>query len=196
MKNLLYSLAISFSAILFLASCNPKQGPDTAGNSEIDSISFIKQGDSISSVMQQVLLANVMQATKSGGPVYAVTFCNEHAMPLTDSLSKMYSCQIQRISDKYRNPDNKPSESDMEMILKMGSLTSAEPVLIFEKGKTVYYKPIKIAMPACLNCHGTEGKDISAKTLEAIRQKYPDDLATGYKESDFRGMWKITFAEE
>jgi hypothetical protein len=196
MKNLLYGLAFSFSAILFLASCNPKQRPDTAGNNEIDSISFIKHGDSISSVMQQVLLANVMQATKSGGPVYAVTFCNERALPLTDSLSKMYSCQIQRISDKYRNPVNKPAKNDEAVYLKLKSSNAAEPLLVAEDGKIVYYRPIKIGMPACLNCHGVEGKEIAIKTLETIRQKYPDDLAIGYKEGDFRGLWKITFPEK
>jgi hypothetical protein len=51
-------------------------------------------------------------------------------------------------------------------------------------------------MPACLNCHGNAEKDIATKTLEVIMQKYPNDLAIGYKEGDFRGLWKITFPEE
>ncbi len=192
----LYSIAISFSAILFLASCNPKQQADIASKNEVDKIAFIQQGDSISSVMQQVLLANVMQATKSGGPVYAVTFCNERAMPLTDSLSKKYNCKIQRISDKYRNPANKPSKYDEAVLLKLRSSNSGEPLLVSENYKMIYYKPIRIAMPACLGCHGNEGEEIAIKTMEAIRQKYPYDRATGYKEGDFRGLWKITFPEE
>lgn len=194
--KLLFSISVLLFATLFITSCNPKQLPGRDDKNKVDTLAFIQRGDSISAAVQQVLLANVMQATKTGGPVFAVAFCNVHAMPLTDSLSKKYNCLIQRISDKYRNPGNKPSGFDKGMILKMSSLPSAEPVLISEKGKTVYYKPIRVAIPACLNCHGTEGKDISAKTLEAIRQKYPGDLATGYKEGDFRGMWKITFPEE
>jgi len=51
-------------------------------------------------------------------------------------------------------------------------------------------------MPACMKCHGQAGKEIDAKTMEIISQKYPDDLATGYKEGDLRGLWKITFLEE
>jgi len=51
-------------------------------------------------------------------------------------------------------------------------------------------------MPACLGCHGTEGGDINAKTLKIIKQKYPEDKATGYKEGDLRGWWKITFPAE
>jgi len=67
------------------------------------------------------------------------------------------------------------------------------PVVSTEKGHIVYYKPITIAMPSCLKCHGSSGKEIDTKTLEIIRKNYPEDQATGYKEGDLRGMWKITF---
>ena len=196
MKKYLYSIAASFFAFMFLVSCNPKQQPDNAAINEVDTMYFIQQGDSISTIMQRVLLSNVMKATKAAGPAYAVTFCNERAMPLTDSLSEKYHCQIQRISDKYRNPSNKPTKYDEDILLRSGSSNSGEPLLVSENGRVVYYKPIRIAMPACLNCHGTDNKDIAPKTLEAIVQKYPNDLAVGYKEGDFRGLWKITFQEE
>ncbi len=188
--------ALAFLVMLFFASCNPKQQQNTAALNEIDTLGLMQRGDSIANAMQEVLLQNVMQATKKGGPEYAVTFCNERAMPLTDSLSKEYNCKIQRISDKYRNPANKPDGNDEAVLQKIRSSNPAKPFLVSENGKSIYYKPIKIAMPACLNCHGTEGREIAMKTLEVIRQKYPNDLATGYKEGDFRGMWKITFNEK
>lgn len=196
MKIFPFTIATSFLAFLSLASCNPKQQHNDSVKNEIDTLAFMKRGDSIATAVQEVLLRNVMQVTKTGGPVYAVAFCNERAIPLTDSLSKEYNCQIQRISDKYRNPANKPTEYDEAVLLKMRSSNPIKPFLVSENDKSIYYKPIKIAMPACLNCHGIEGKEIAMKTLAAIRQKYPDDIATGYKEGDFRGMWKITFPEE
>ncbi|PKP49661.1 MAG: hypothetical protein CVT94_04495 [Bacteroidetes bacterium HGW-Bacteroidetes-11] len=196
MKSFCNSVIVSLFAILFLASCNPKQRSKSAAKNEIDTAYFKQQGDSISAIMQQVLLSNVMKATKAGGPVYAVAFCNERAMPLTDSLSQKYNCQIQRISDKYRNPANKPSKDDEDVLLRIGSSNSGESVLVSGNGKVVYYKPIRIAMPSCLNCHGNRLNDIAPKTFEVIQQKYPGDLATGYKEGDFRGLWKITFPEE
>lgn len=196
MKKYLYSIAASLFVFMFLVSCNPKLQPDNAAKNEVDTMSFTQQGDSISTIMQRVLLSNLIQATKAGGPSYAVAFCNERAMSLTDSLSEKYHCRIQRISEKYRNPTNKPNKYDEDVLLRLGSSTSGEPLLVSENGRVVYYKPIRIANPACLNCHGNEGKEIAVKTLEAIRKKYPDDMATGYKEGDLRGMWKITFQEE
>ena len=188
--------AMAFLVMLFLASCNPKQQQNTVAGNETDTLAVMQRGDSIANAMQEVLLQNVMTATKKGGPVYAVAFCNERAVSLTDSLSKVYSCQIQRISDKYRNPANKPNENDEAVLLKLKSSNPVKPFLVSENGQNIYYKPIKIAMPACLNCHGVEGKEITMETLAAIRKKYPDDMATGYKEGDFRGMWKITFMEK
>jgi hypothetical protein len=196
MKSFLTIEAISFLIILFFASCNPKQQQRVVAGNEIDTLFFMQRGDSIATSMQEVLLKNVMQATKAGGPAYAVSFCNERAIPLTDSLSERYNCRIQRISDKYRNQANKPNETDKAVLLQMSTSNPVKPLLLSENGERIYYKPIKIAQPACLNCHGNEGKEIAITTMEAIMKKYPDDLATGYKEGDFRGMWKITFPEK
>lgn len=191
MINLKFITVFSFTTILFLLSCNSNQQKNTVDEKVIDTASLIARGDSIATGVEGVLMANVMQTMKLGGSVYAVTFCNERAMPLTDSLSKKYNCEIKRVSDKYRNPANKPTETELEIWKNISSAPAVTPIISTENGHTVYYKPIKIAMPACLKCHGTPGVDIDAKTLEIIQQKYPDDMATGYKEGDLRGMWKI-----
>jgi hypothetical protein len=193
MKNFKFTTVFSFAAILSLLSCNTNQPKNTVTEKVTDTASFILRGDSISSGVQKILLANVMLAMKSGGPVNAVSFCSERAMPLTDSLAKAFNCEIKRVSDKFRNPANKPTDTDLDMWTKISSSKSISPVVSAENGHIVYYKPILIAMPACLKCHGSPGKEIDSKTLEIIRKNYPEDQATGYKEGDLRGMWKISF---
>lgn len=196
MKNFKMSIAMSMLLILFFAACNPRQLKTDELSNTIDTAAYLQKGDSISAIVQKVLLANVMQAMKSGGPGYAVSFCNEQAMPLTDSLAKAHNCLIQRVSDKYRNPANKLTAQDQEIWTKIASAATTNKLSRSESGQVVFYKPIKIAMPACLTCHGTTGKEMDPKTFEIIKQKYPDDLATGYKEGDLRGLWKITFLNE
>lgn len=191
-----FKLALSLAAILFIVSCNSRQQKTDESSKTIDTASYLQKGDSISAIVQKVLLTNVMQAMKSGGSGYAVSFCNEQAMPLTDSLAKAHNCLIQRVSDKYRNPTNKLTAQDQEVWTKIASTATANTLSGSENGQVVFYKPIKIAMPACLTCHGTAGKEMDPKTFEIIKQKYPDDLATGYKEGDLRGMWKITFLND
>ena len=187
--------ALSILLILIFTSCNPKQQKTSGTGKAVDTADILKQGDSITNRVQKLLLSNVMQAMKAGGPVNAVAFCNVHALSLTDSLEGEYNCIIQRVSDKYRNPANKPTETDLEVMTKMSSTNPMKPLLVTENGRMIYYKPIKIAMPACLTCHGGAGKEIDSKTLEIISQKYLGDLATGYKEGDLRGLWKITFQQ-
>lgn len=187
--------ALSILLILIFTSCNPKQQKTSGTGKAVDTADILKQGDSITNRVQKLLLSNVMQAMKAGGPVNAVAFCNVHAFSLTDSLEGEYNCIIQRVSDKYRNPANKPTVTDLEVMTKMSSSNPMKPLLVTENGRIIYYKPIKIAMPACLTCHGGAGNEIDSKTLEIISQKYPGDLATGYKEGDLRGLWKITFQQ-
>ncbi|MCO5257264.1 MAG: DUF3365 domain-containing protein [Lentimicrobium sp.] len=187
---------IPFLLLFVLISCNQSNQPGNSDSRGFDTTAFMQLGDSITVAVQQVLLSNVMLATKAGGAGHAVAFCNERAMALTDSLALKYNCRIQRISDKYRNPANKPGEKEAALLKKPGFLNAASPLIFNEDSTLVYYKPIRVAMPACLSCHGAAGKDILPGTLEVIRQKYHDDLATGYKEGDFRGLWKITFTKE
>ena len=192
MKNLTVTLLIAIS--IFGASCSSKQQKAAELSQSIDTFALLQKGDTISAQVQKVLLSNVMQAIKSGGPEYAVTFCNERAVPLTDSLAKANNCIIQRVSDKYRNPANKLTEYDQEIWKQLNSSSPVNPILVAENGKMVFYKPIKIAMAACLTCHGTTGKEMNEKTAKIVNEKYPDDLATGYQEGDLRGLWKITFS--
>ena len=194
MKNLTDLLLIAIA--IFVASCGSQQQKVAEPSQSIDTFALLKKGDTISAHVQKVLLSNVMQAIKTGGPEYAITFCNERAMPLTDSLAKANNCMIQRVSDKYRNPANKLTEYDKEMWKQLSSSTAVNPILVAENGQMVFYKPIKIAMAACLTCHGTIGKEMNQKTAKIISEKYPKDLATGYQEGDLRGLWKITFLKD
>ncbi len=154
---------------------------------------FITQGDSISDIMQGVLLKNVATAIKHGGTEFAIGFCNINAIPITDSVSALYHVQIQRLSDKNRNPDNAIRTLDDSLAWQKIKSSSSS----FEQhsyGEVVYYKPIRIGMPTCLKCHGSSA-DIESKTLALINEKYPDDKAVGYNQGDLRGMWKIKFRE-
>ena len=60
-------------------------------------------------------------------------------------------------------------------------------------GATVFYAPIVLSNPLCLQCHGTPGREIVTATAEAIGQRYPKDRATGFRPGDIRGLWKVEF---
>jgi hypothetical protein len=158
-------------------------------------VDYRKLGDSISLQAQQTLIKNLLGAIQKGGADYAVEFCNEKAMPLTDSLSKKYRVEIQQISAKNRNPKNVASLFDKKMLALFAStaVPSLKDTLIDTPNGYVYYKPIKIGMPTCLQCHGKPKVDINEATASTIRKKYRFDKATGYAMGELRGAWKLTF---
>lgn len=149
-------------------------------------------GDSISTLSQQVLLNNVAKAMQNGGPSNAVDYCNIHASEIMDSLSRVHKVTINRISRKYRSEANVPTDFEVKLLETMEKSNQKKDTLIVSLGKATYYKPILIGTPTCLKCHGSE-KEIDPKTLTILNERYPNDLARGYKLGDFRGLWKIEF---
>lgn len=155
---------------------------------------FQKEGDAITSQVQGVLLSNVAGAIQKGGTEHAVEFCNIKATTLVDSLSQAFSCNISRVSDRNRNPENTLNKTEAEL-WKLFAKNPQADTLLKVNNKITYYKRINTAMPACLKCHGDPVNDINSVTLEKIQTLYPQDLATGYKLNDFRGLWKVEFTD-
>jgi hypothetical protein len=146
--------------------------------------------DSIANIAQKTLIQNVSNAISKGGTDYALTFCNEKAIALTDSLSVSNNVHIYRLSNKNRNPNNAiNSTTDSLAWVKMATNKSGF-IETNNKNESFFYKPIVIAMPTCLQCHGKEN-EISKSTLKLISEKYPNDKAINYSTGELRGMWKI-----
>lgn len=180
-----------FFMLSVLLSCN-------SSKPKIDSETYSfyqKKGNEITTLAQATLLSNVGKAMKTGGPEYAVEFCNLKASSIIDSLNHLNQCIISRVSAKNRNPENNlKTDLDKELWPIFESETKID-TLIQTKEELVYYKSINIGMAACLKCHGEFGSDINSATAEKIGKLYPADLATGYKLNDFRGLWKVEFTD-
>ncbi len=185
---------INFSFVLivfgvFMFSCNQN-------NSKIDSetyLEFQNKGTNISNLSQVTLLTNVGKAIQKGGSEYAVEFCNLKVSSIIDSLNIANNCVISRVSAKNRNPENGLKGNQEKEFWTLFQNNQLGDTLVQTKQKLVYYKPIKIGMPACLKCHGNLEIEINSATSEKLQTLYPHDLATGYKLKDFRGLWKIEF---
>jgi len=183
--------------LLVISSCGFKDERSVQKEESIKQ-EFLQKGGEIVNLTQSELLKNVIHAMKTGGPGYAIDFCNMRAMHLKDSLSRMNNCEIGRIAIKYRNPIDKPktkTEKDQlnqyQDALQKGD--NIKPEVYLFNDRIEYYQPIIIDKGSCLVCHGDPATQITEETLEKIKARYPNDLATGFALNDFRGAWKITF---
>ena len=187
--------------LCLIISCSDTKQKETPKKPDSIQQEYLKMGGDVSKLAQTELLKNVSLAMKKGGPVYAIEFCNLKAMPLMDSLSKLYNCQIKRIAIKYRNPaDMRKAGKEIEQLNQYQTTfergESLTPTIHLFEDRIEYYKPIMLGKPACLKCHGDPDKHIAKETLKKINERYPNDLATGFALKDFRGAWKITFSNE
>lgn len=185
--------------ILIMVSCNTNK-PSSENTNPVDQEAhFLALGDSISLMAQQALMKQLTTALEKGGPNYAVNFCSERAIPITDSLSQQYNCEIKRVAERNRNPDNALKQEDKNIFDAFGASLIAgstpQPKLVVTPTEMLYYKPIILGMPACLQCHGGISQ-LNPFAQNTINARYPEDKAIDFKEGDLRGMWRIVFAKE
>lgn len=144
------------------------------------------------------LNAVLTQQVKAVGPDGAVRFCNERALPLTDSVAKQHGIVIQRLAYRNRNPLNAASNDEHTILVGWEEAVKKNQELkpkIVQNGDQIdWYGAITIAHPRCLDCHGLlqEG-DILNATLQQIKKHYPNDKAVNFELGDVRGMWKISY---
>lgn len=144
---------------------------------------------------KQLLGQNLMGAIQKNGTLHALEFCNVEAMPLTAQMQEKFGADIQRVSNKNRNPNNAANEEETYYInffqKEIDEGNDPKPVVLSQDGKTRFYYPI-VTNTMCLQCHG-KPNIINTEVLLQIKDLYPNDLATGYDENEVRGIWSIGF---
>ncbi len=144
--------------------------------------------------VKSVLGKNLLNAVQQRGSHGAVDFCSTRALPITDSMAVHLGVAIRRVSDRNRNPANAASADEQAYLLecrqKMNRGEKPAPRTVTIDGRPFGYYPI-LTDEMCLQCHGMAGKEIAAQTQAVIREKYPNDLATGFARGDLWGMWVV-----
>jgi len=180
MKNSKAIVFITFFSIILLYGCQisvPKNKLSPEKQTEL-----ISKGKKITMLSFKALSGEVMKALQEGGVQHAVAFCHLQASPLIDSLSLVNKVKISRVSDKYRNPSNKPGNLDQTVLesyrQQQANGVELQPHLELTADEVVFYSPILILNPVCLQCHGEPASTIEQENFEFIKLKYPGDLAT------------------
>lgn len=204
-KALLFLFLLSIT-ILLINSCGDsakkESAEDKASNNETlskdEKKEYRKTGKEIVKSSFEALSSHLKFAMESGGVDGAIQYCSVKAIPLVDSLSEAHNVEVRRTSAKYRNPEDKPTDFEKKMLnyfkKKKEEGKKLHPaVKKGPDGKVTYFHPITIGNKLCLNCHGEPGKTMTEESLKSIKELYPEDRATGYKQGDFRGLWVIIF---
>lgn len=195
---------IAFVLIVFISfySCNDGKKTKnisveekTASTTVIDTAIYAERGLEYALNAQAVLGKNLMQAIQKDGTIGALSFCNEMAYPLTDSMAVVQNVQLKRVSDKPRNQNNQANAEELKYIEayknRIAKQELPDPLVTQSNTEVQVYYPI-LTNAMCLQCHG-QPKDIVPSTLKKLTVLYPKDKALGYDLNEVRGIWKVTF---
>ncbi len=115
----------------------------------------------------------------------ALGACSSISQGMVDDYNKISEVKVRRTALKYRNPKNKPDETDsivMERFLNTQNFKEAQVVDMGDHYRV--YKALTIKQP-CLACHG---QNISPDLAKILEKRYPKDMATNFKLGEFRGV--------
>ncbi len=149
------------------------------------------RGEAAAKVLMERLGAQLKGAIESGGPVAAITVCQQVAIPLTTSAGAAFEgVTVKRTTLKPRNPANAPDEHDRAVLEAMAAQSPPQPVIRWEDGVAHFYRPL-LTQEVCLKCHG-DPATFPKELTEALAFAYPADAATGYALGDLRGAIRVT----
>ncbi len=143
---------------------------------------------------------SVLEGALASGPASsALRVCAAAAQNLARKHEQQ-GWRVRRVSERVRNPADTPDADELE-VLRRWSRDHAEGRLrpsdeheeVISQGDQRYYlymRPILIAGPVCLQCHGASDK-LAAGVTEALAELYPGDRATGYQVGDLRGAISV-----
>ena len=200
-KNAMLNVIVGFLLSTFIAcqgnskNTEKEETVETKDQSvEIDLTEFKGKGKTLALAVKKELGKNLLKAIEERGSTGAVEFCNSRAISITDSMSAALFASIRRISDKPRNLLNAANEEEENMLnqWKRDHYDGKElqPLLKNKGDVVVGYYPI-VTNFLCMQCHGDTESQIESATLEKIKELYPEDNATNYKENQIRGAFVV-----
>jgi hypothetical protein len=190
--------------LLLLAACSKPAGPPNAPALPPPlppsvQLAALQRGQAIATETFGLLSSNLQNAIQSGGISNALPFCSLAASPLTAGMAEKHGVTLRRVTHKARNPAGKADAIELAVLktfegsLSMGTNPPSPLVTNLVTGQATYFAPIVLNKELCLKCHGEPEKEIAAADLRVIRNLYPQDEATGFKQGDLRGAWRIDF---
>ena len=141
-------------------------------------------------------------AIEAQGFAHAIGVCKIEAPEIARSLGAESGWRVARTALRLRNPNNAPTPEERAVLADFLARAEAGEDLAKMDNEAVtqeagrrryrYMKAIPLG-EICTNCHGTE---IDPDLAAAIRAKYPQDRATGFKIGELRGAFTLSKALE
>lgn len=193
----------ALAAVLFAAGAPAAAGAGSDDQSRRpqgwQEVEARKKADVAAQLLTASLMTELGAALEKGGPVEAMRVCSESAQRVTEELSQREGIVVRRTALRLRNRANRPDEFERAWLTR-AEVAVAEgraPEPVYEvvdragDGKELrHLRPILFPGGICSQCHGSAA-EIGPEVKALLRQRYPDDRATGFAPGQLRGAISV-----
>lgn len=158
-----------------------------------------RRADAAAQELTATLMAKLTSEIAARGPVAAVGVCQDVAQDLTRALGAREGLILRRTAMKTRNPVNAPADWERAWLEQAEAAVRAgrAPQPLYEvtrpRGSPAelrHLRPILFPGGVCSRCHGL-AEEIPDDVRAVLRERYPQDAATGFRAGDLRGAISV-----
>jgi protein tyrosine phosphatase (PTP) superfamily phosphohydrolase (DUF442 family) len=155
--------------------------------------------DDAANQLAATLKTRLEAAIADGGFTAGAKVCAEAAMSITAAVGAASGASVRRTALRVRNPDNRPDAFEKEWLdaqqARVAAGQAAEPrydvVEAADGAKELrHLRPILFPGGVCVQCHGSPA-EIPDEVAAFLRERYPEDVATGFAAGDLRGAISV-----
>lgn len=157
---------------------------------EVAEQAALERAEAAAMALGGTLKRRLQEALAEGGPPHAVAVCADEAQELTAQAGERHQATVGRSSRRLRNPDNHGPNWVHAWLREQGDRPAAEarPLSQVVGDRARIVRPIATE-GMCLACHGP-AESIPPSVQKVLRERYPEDQATGFQPGDLRGaLW-------
>jgi hypothetical protein len=150
----------------------------------------IQRADLVVVSIQNATSTELTSALGSGGPGDAIKVCHISATALIHRLGREEGIAAGRTSARLRTPSNAPKPWAAPIVTRYADAKASDidGFAIDLGAKVGIMRPVA-HRAICSPCHGVDDK-LNAHVKEELKDRYPVDRATGFKDGDLRGwIW-------
>jgi hypothetical protein len=160
---------------------------------------WVEQSRQLSMQLGKELKGELGAAIEKGGPVAAIDVCHTRAPAIAARLSAESGARVGRTALRVRNAANVPDDLERAVLEQFaadmaggrieGPLEAAFEIKR-EDGIERHYLRAIPTEALCLTCHG---ETLAPELAAAIARDYPGDQATGFKQGELRGAFRVVW---
>ncbi|HEU4937388.1 MAG TPA: DUF3365 domain-containing protein [Vicinamibacterales bacterium] len=150
----------------------------------------IQRADLVIAEMQNATSNELTRALSSGGPGDAIRVCHVSATTLVQRIGREEGIAVGRTAARLRTPSNAPKPWAAPIVNRYADAKAAsvDGFAVDLGDKVGVMRPVA-HRAVCTPCHGVEEK-LNPRVREELKDRYPADHATGFKDGDLRGwIW-------